>query len=181
MLECKLLDSKRQTAFGPLCLLGHYLSQQGALEPLCGVRIVQKSIKHSPTQKLLEALMGILSGCKALCLRASKRAEGSTKGYFSGERNGQATAQGNRSPIQRGPLREALCGQHHLLRGPQGEHKGDRAHPEPGRRSPKAQAHQGSPRRGFWHRCQPQLADVARLRVHRQRLRGKAGQKACLY
>jgi hypothetical protein len=87
MLECKLLDSKRQTAFGPLCLLGHYLSQQGALEPLCGVRIVQKSIKHSPTQKLLHALMGILSGCKALCLRASKRAEGSTKGYFSGERN----------------------------------------------------------------------------------------------
>ena len=87
MFECKLVASKRPTAFGPLCLLGHYLSQEGVLKPLSSVHIVQKSIKHSPTQKLLDALMGILSGCKALCLRASKRAEGSTKGYFSGERN----------------------------------------------------------------------------------------------
>ena len=161
MFECKLVASKRQTAFGPLCLLGHYLSQEGVLKPLSSVHIVQKSIKHSPTQKLIDALMGILSGCKALykidvrvrpdaplqrafgkerCadqstiqrtlnaftsenvaqlrqaveaigrrysatfshdferemlvvevdltgLRASKRAEGSTKGYFSGERN----------------------------------------------------------------------------------------------
>jgi hypothetical protein len=161
MFECKLVPSKRQTAFGPLCLLGHYLSQEGVLKPLCGVHITQKSIKHSPQQKLIDALMGILSGCKALyeidvrvrpdgplqrafgrercadqstiqrtlnaftpenvCqlreaveaigrrysavfshdfeeqmltlevdltgLRASRRAEGSTKGYFSGERN----------------------------------------------------------------------------------------------
>ena len=145
----------------PLCLLGHYLSQEEVLKPLCGVHIVQKSIKHALQQKLIDALMGILSGCKALyetnvrvrpdaplqrafgrdrCadqstiqrtlqafseenvaqlreaveaigrrysatfshdferqmlvvevdltgLRASKRAEGSTKGYFSGERN----------------------------------------------------------------------------------------------
>ena len=141
--------------------MGHYLSQEGVLKPLSSVHIVQKSIKHSPTQRLIDALMGILSGCKALykidvrvhpdaplqrafgrerCadqstiqrtlnaftsenvaqlrqaveaigrrysatfshdferemlvvevdltgLRASKRAEGSTKGYFSGERN----------------------------------------------------------------------------------------------
>lgn len=161
MFECKLVASGTQTAFGPLCLMGHYLRQQGVLEPLSSVRIVQKSIKHSPTQKLTDALMGILSGCKALyetnvrvrpdlplsrafgrdrcadqstiqrtlnafteenvCqlreaveaighrysavyshdferemlvvevdltgLRASKKAEGSTKGYFSGERN----------------------------------------------------------------------------------------------
>jgi hypothetical protein len=131
------------------------------LEPLCGVRIDQKTVEHSPTQKLIDALVGILSGCKALYetnarvrpdlplgrafgrervadqstiqrtlnafteqnvrqlrqavemiyrrnspifshpfeeemlilevdltgLRASKRAQGSTKGYFSGERN----------------------------------------------------------------------------------------------
>lgn len=161
MFECKLVSSKRQTAFGPLCLLGHYLSQEGVLEPLCGVHIAQKSIKHSPQQKMIDALMSILSGCKALyeidvrvrpdvplqkafgrdrCadqstiqrtlnaftpenvhqlreaveaigrrysavfshdfeeqmlilevdltgLRASRQAEGSTKGYFSGERN----------------------------------------------------------------------------------------------
>jgi hypothetical protein len=36
------------------------------LKPLSSVHIVQKSIKHSPTQKLIDALMGILSGCKAL-------------------------------------------------------------------------------------------------------------------
>jgi hypothetical protein len=34
MFECKLVASKRQTAFGPLCLLGHYLSQEEVLKPL---------------------------------------------------------------------------------------------------------------------------------------------------
>lgn len=161
MFECKLVSSKTQTAFGPLCLLGHYLTEERVLEPLSGVKVAQKSVKHSPTNKLTDALVGILSGCKALyetnCrlrpdlplgrafgrervadqstiqrtldaftpenvhqlreaveaigrrnspifshpfekemlvlevdltgLRASKRAEGSTKGYFSGSRN----------------------------------------------------------------------------------------------
>jgi hypothetical protein len=36
------------------------------LQPLSGVHIAQKTVKHSPQQKLLDALMGILSGCKAL-------------------------------------------------------------------------------------------------------------------
>lgn len=66
MFECKLVASKTQTAFGPLCLLGHHLSQEGVLEPLSSVHIVQKSVEHSPTQKLIDALMSILSGCKAL-------------------------------------------------------------------------------------------------------------------
>jgi hypothetical protein len=161
MIECKLLCSKTQTAFGPLCALGHYLTEEGVLEALSEVQLAQKTVKHSPTQKLLDALVGILSGCKALyeinarlrpdlplqrafgrtrCadqstisrtlnaftqetveqlreavksiyrknssifshdferemlllevdltgLRASRKAEGSTKGYFSGERN----------------------------------------------------------------------------------------------
>lgn len=161
MIECKLLSSETQTAFGPLCALGYYLTKEGILEPLSGVQIAQKTVKHSPTQKLLDALVGILGGCSALyeincrlrpdlplqrafgrervadqstisktlnaftersvhqlreaiesiqCshsalfshdfeqemlllevdltgLRASKQAEGSTKGYFSGERN----------------------------------------------------------------------------------------------
>ena len=34
MFECKLVASKRQTAFGPLCLLGHYLSQEGKYSSL---------------------------------------------------------------------------------------------------------------------------------------------------
>jgi hypothetical protein len=162
MIECKLLSSKRQTAFGPLCALGHFLTKEKVLEPLSEVQIAQKSVVHSPQEKLLDALVGILSGCSTLyeincrlrpdlplqrafgrercadqstisktlnaftqqtvCelreaveaiqrshsalfshgyregemlivevdltgLRASKRAEGSTKGYFSGERN----------------------------------------------------------------------------------------------
>ena len=66
MFECKLVSSKTQTAFGPLCLLGHYLSKEGALEPLSGVKVAQKSVHHSPQQKLTDALIGILSGCKAL-------------------------------------------------------------------------------------------------------------------
>jgi hypothetical protein len=161
MIECKLVSEETQTAFGPLCLLGHYLTQERVLDPLSGVHIAQKTVKHSPQHKLLDAFVGILSGCKALyetnvrvrpdvplqkalgregvadqstisktlnafdeqsisqlreavevigrehCavfshdfdeqmlvvevdltgLRASRRAEGSTKGYFSGERN----------------------------------------------------------------------------------------------
>src|SRR5215211_5259122 len=56
MIECKLHSSKRQTAFGPLCALGHYLIQQRVLEPLRGVEIAQKTVEHSPTQKLMDAL-----------------------------------------------------------------------------------------------------------------------------
>jgi hypothetical protein len=36
------------------------------LEPLCGVKVAQKTVEHSPTQKLTDALVGILSGCEAL-------------------------------------------------------------------------------------------------------------------
>jgi hypothetical protein len=162
MIECALNYPKRQTAFGPLCALGCHLTKEGILKPLCGVEIAQKTVRHSPQEKLLDALIGIMAGCKALyetnvrvrpdlplqkafgrdrCadqstisktlnaftqeavlelreaietiqrshsalfshdyfeaemlilevdltgLRASKRAEGSTKGYFSGKRN----------------------------------------------------------------------------------------------
>jgi Transposase DDE domain group 1 len=161
MIECKLHRPEGQTAFGGLCALGHLLAQEGALQPLSGVQIAQKSVSHSPTQKITDALLGILSGCKAIYqtnvrvrpdeplsrsfgrervaeqstiqrtldaftqenvnqlreaveaiggrysglpshpyeremlilevdltgLRASKKAQGSTKGYFSGERN----------------------------------------------------------------------------------------------
>ena len=48
MIECKLHSSKRQTAFGGLCVLGHYLTEGGVLEPLSSVHIEQKTVKHSP-------------------------------------------------------------------------------------------------------------------------------------
>lgn len=66
MFECKLVSSNTQTAFGPLCLLGHYLLRERVLAPLSSVRIAQKSVKHSPEEKLLDALVGILSGCQAI-------------------------------------------------------------------------------------------------------------------
>lgn len=66
MFECKLASSERQTAFGPLCLMGHFLARERVLEPLSGVKIAQKTVKHSPKEKLTDALMGILAGCKAL-------------------------------------------------------------------------------------------------------------------
>jgi Transposase DDE domain group 1 len=66
MIECKLHSPRRQTAFGGLCALGHLLAREEALKPLSGVQIEQKTVSHSPTQKLTDALLGILSGCKAL-------------------------------------------------------------------------------------------------------------------
>jgi Transposase DDE domain group 1 len=66
MIECRLVSHERQTAFGGLCALGHFLAQEGALEPLSGVHIDQKTVKHSPAQKLADALVGMLAGCKAI-------------------------------------------------------------------------------------------------------------------
>ena len=66
MIECKLHSSKRQTAFGGLCVLGRYLIEEGLLEPLSGVKIAQKTVRHSPANKLTDALVGMLSGCKAI-------------------------------------------------------------------------------------------------------------------
>jgi hypothetical protein len=66
MIECALNSSERQTSFGPLCALGHHLAKEGIIKPLCGVEIARKGVRHSPTHKLVDALMGILSGCSAL-------------------------------------------------------------------------------------------------------------------
>ena len=66
MIECRLVSSKRQTAFGGLCALGHFLAQEGALQPLSSVKIDQKTVNHSPAQKLTDALVGMLAGCKAI-------------------------------------------------------------------------------------------------------------------
>jgi hypothetical protein len=54
MIECKVHSCRRQTAFGGLCVLGCYLSQEGVLGPLSDVQIDQKTLKHSPAQKLTD-------------------------------------------------------------------------------------------------------------------------------
>jgi hypothetical protein len=66
MIECALNPPKTQTAFGPLCALGHFLTEEKVLKPLSGVNIDQKTVRHSPTQKLVDALIGMMAGCKAL-------------------------------------------------------------------------------------------------------------------
>lgn len=66
MIKCELSRAEMQTAYGPLCALGHYLTQKKVLKPLEQVQLPQKTVKHSPTQKLLDALVGILCGCSAL-------------------------------------------------------------------------------------------------------------------
>jgi hypothetical protein len=66
MIECALNPPKTQTAFGPLCALGHFLTEEKVLEPLSGVNIDQKTVRHSPQQKLVDALIGMMAGCKAL-------------------------------------------------------------------------------------------------------------------
>lgn len=66
MIQCDLFRAETQTGYGPLCALGHFLTQKQVLRPLEQVRLPQKTVKHSPTQKLLDALVGILAGCHAL-------------------------------------------------------------------------------------------------------------------
>ena len=66
MIKCNLSPAKTQTAYGPLCALGHYLRQNRVLQPLEWVHLPQKTIRHSPTEKLLDALIGILASCSAL-------------------------------------------------------------------------------------------------------------------
>jgi hypothetical protein len=66
MIKCELSRAETQTNYGPLCVLGYYLTQKKVLQPLEQIHIPQKTIKHSPTQKLLDALVGIWAGCSAL-------------------------------------------------------------------------------------------------------------------
>jgi hypothetical protein len=47
-------------------MVGYYLSNRRALEPLHQVDIPQKRVKHRPTEKLLDCLLGVLTGCSAL-------------------------------------------------------------------------------------------------------------------
>lgn len=66
MIECSLVLDKTQTAFGPLCAFGHHLTLNGVLEPLEQVDVPQKTVRHSPAEKLTDALIGMLAGCEAL-------------------------------------------------------------------------------------------------------------------
>ncbi|MGH3146189.1 MAG: transposase [Rubrobacter sp.] len=66
MIECKLVTDGTQTDFVPLCAFGHYLTRNEVLRPLRRVRVPQKTVEHSPQEKLTDALIGMLAGCSAL-------------------------------------------------------------------------------------------------------------------
>lgn len=66
MTQFRLKPLESQTQFAPLCMVGYYLSNRRALEPLHQVDIPQKRVKHRPTEKLLDCLLGVLTGCSAL-------------------------------------------------------------------------------------------------------------------
>ena len=56
-------DANRLRALVPS---GHFLTRERVLEPLSGVEIAQKTVEHSPTDKHVDALVSILSGCRTL-------------------------------------------------------------------------------------------------------------------
>ncbi len=66
MTEFELKPLEPLTGFAPLCALGYYLTDRKILDPLHQVEIPQKTVDHTPTEKLLDCLVGILAGCSAL-------------------------------------------------------------------------------------------------------------------
>lgn len=66
MIDCRLVSNETQTGHAPLCAFGHHLTREKALKPLEWVEVPQKTLKHSPAQKLTDALIGMLAGCSTL-------------------------------------------------------------------------------------------------------------------
>ena len=60
-------NKPRFTARATLVALGYKLKKEKVLQPITeGVKISQKTVKYTPTEKLQDALIGILSGAKGL-------------------------------------------------------------------------------------------------------------------
>ena len=60
-------SSKFHSGRASLCALGEYLRRQQFFAPLHEqVKIPQKTVKHQPVDKLLDALMGMLCGAKTM-------------------------------------------------------------------------------------------------------------------
>jgi hypothetical protein len=71
------LKSKAMTSHVPLAALGYALGRAGVLNPLHAVALPLKAVDHSPSEKLIEALVLILAGGRAtaqaeLLLRPNK-------------------------------------------------------------------------------------------------------------
>lgn len=62
-LEFGLTDELTNTRFAPLAALGICYRQRNTLEPLHNVQISMKTVRHSPADKLIDALASMLAGC----------------------------------------------------------------------------------------------------------------------
>jgi hypothetical protein len=68
MAESTTNTLRRQyTPYASLVALGVYLTQQQVLQPLCDeVQIAQKTVRYTPTDKLLDAVIALLAGAHGL-------------------------------------------------------------------------------------------------------------------
>jgi len=63
----RLTTLPEETQFAPLGVLGYCLTRTHFLDPvLKGVRLPLKTVAHSPASKLLDVLVSILAGCRAI-------------------------------------------------------------------------------------------------------------------
>ena len=63
----RLVPMPTETSFAPLGVLGYCLSRTGFFKPLWGnLQMPLKTVEHRPEAKLLDVLVSILAGCRAI-------------------------------------------------------------------------------------------------------------------
>jgi hypothetical protein len=63
----RLVSMPTETSFAPLGVLGYCLSRTGFFKPLWGdLRVPLKTVDHRPEAKLLDVVVSILAGCRAI-------------------------------------------------------------------------------------------------------------------
>jgi len=65
-IEIELTDENCNTQYGPLAALLVHYQQQKTLGPLAEVQIPIKKYKYSPSSKLEQVLLSVLTGCETL-------------------------------------------------------------------------------------------------------------------
>jgi len=63
----RLTDMPNETCFAPLGVLGYCLTQTQFLAPIWAeLKLPLKTVDHSPEAKLLDLVVSILAGCRAI-------------------------------------------------------------------------------------------------------------------
>ena len=65
-IEFELTDENCNTQYGPLAALLVHYQQQKILGPLAEVKIAIKKYDYSPSSKLEQVLLSVLTGCETL-------------------------------------------------------------------------------------------------------------------